>query len=256
MSETIPQPRGNKTKIKTKLKTFWFLRGMVLGLLLVGTANAVSYFVRSDGWGSLLGDRQADREAIGFPLELWRAGSAYGGLFVARVPLLVNALTAVLVGACCGALMVINHRWLEQMLIDLETREREATQHNFQFTLQGLLVITVLAAVAAMLVKTFASRPESLLFIYVLGPTALVLLALLPYRIAWQQRVAILAPITIAMIAVALAIGASLGIEFDVVLMGIFICWVPQSMLAATALTVSLMIQYQRQQHRQPPSQS
>lgn len=208
-------------------KTFWFLRGMVVGLLLIGTANAVSYFFRSEGWGSLLGNRQAGREAIGFPLELWRAGTAYGGLFVARVPLLVNALTAVLVGAICGGLMVVNHRLLEKMLNEFEEREQQTSQQNFQFTLQGLLIATVLSAVVAMAVKTFASRPESLLFIYVLGPTALVLLALLPYRIAWQQRVAILAPITIAMIGVALAIGASLGIEFDVVLMGIFICWVP-----------------------------
>ncbi len=227
-------------------KTLWFLRGAVVGLLLIGTANAVSYFVRSEGWGSLLGNRQIGREAIGFPLELWRAGSTYGGLYVARVPLLVNALTALLVGTLCGALTVLNHRYLEQMLKDFEAREREVTQHNFQFTLRGLLVATVLSAVAAMAVKTFASRPESLLFIYVLGPAALVLLALLPYRIAWQQRVAILAPITIAMIAVALSIGASLGIEFDVVLMGIYICWVPQTVIAAMGLTLSLVIQYQR----------
>lgn len=231
-------------------KTFWFVRGMVVGLLLIGTANAVSYFFRSEGWGSLLGNRQAGREAIGFPLEVWRAGAAYGGLFVARVPMLVNVLTALLVGAICGGLMVVNHRWLEQMLNDFEARERQTSKHNFQFTLQGLLVVTVLSAVAAMAVKTFASRPESLLFIYVLGPTALVLLALVPYRIAWQQRVAILAPATIAMIAVAIAIGVSLDIEFDVVLMGIFICWVPQTVIAALGLTLSLMIQYQRLHRR------
>ncbi|WP_153555304.1 hypothetical protein [Roseimaritima sediminicola] len=229
------------------LRLRWFGRGLFLGLLLAGTANAVSYFFRSDGWGSLLGNRQAGREAIGFPLELWRSGTNYGGLFIDSWGLAINALAALALGTLLGLWSASRARWLETMLRDFERREQNKAQQNFQFTVGGLMVATVLSAIVAWTVKEFATRPESLWVIYVLGPAGLVLLALLPHRIAWQQRVAILTPATLAMIAVALWIGASLGIEFDVVLMGIYICWVPQTMLAAIVLMSHHMLRYRRE---------
>ena len=43
----------------------WMFRGMILSVMVIGSANALSFFYRSQGWGSLLGSRQAHDEAIG-----------------------------------------------------------------------------------------------------------------------------------------------------------------------------------------------
>ncbi|MEL6109559.1 MAG: hypothetical protein AAFU85_26415, partial [Planctomycetota bacterium] len=80
-------------------------------------------------------------------------------------------------------------------------------------------------------------RVEVLASIYLLGPAALIALAFLPRGWQWQQRVALLTPTTIALIVAAIALGQALGVDFDKVMMGIFICWTPQSVLGAVVLT-------------------
>ena len=69
----------------------------------------------------------------------------------------------------------------------------------------------------------------------------MIILAYLPRRLRWQQRVAILTPATFVLIAVAIALGTALDVDFDKVLMGIFICWTPQAAIAAIALTAWLL---------------
>ncbi|MEL7266174.1 MAG: hypothetical protein AAFP69_15360, partial [Planctomycetota bacterium] len=56
----------------------WFARGFAVGILLVGTSNALSFFVLSRGWGSLLGNRALDDEVIGVPLVLWNEADGIG----------------------------------------------------------------------------------------------------------------------------------------------------------------------------------
>ena len=41
----------------------WVIRGVVVGILLLGALNALSFFFRSQGWGSLLGTMQPYDEA-------------------------------------------------------------------------------------------------------------------------------------------------------------------------------------------------
>ena len=58
-------------------KLHWFIRGVVVGCLLIASSNALSFFVRSRGWGSLLGNREPYDEAIGFPLLIWQEAADY-----------------------------------------------------------------------------------------------------------------------------------------------------------------------------------
>jgi hypothetical protein len=78
--------------------------------------------------------------------------------------------------------------------------------------------------------------------IYGLGPLLLVAIAMLPRRLSWQKRVVIIIPATLTLIAVAIAVGSAMEMEFDKVLMGIFLCWTPQSALAAIGLTATLLV--------------
>jgi hypothetical protein len=70
---------------------------------------------------------------------------------------------------------------------------------------------------------------------------------MLPRRLSWQKRVVIIIPATLTLIAVAIAVGNAMSMEFDKVLMGIFLCWTPQSALAAIGLTATILITQARQ---------
>jgi hypothetical protein len=102
------------------------------------------------------------------------------------------------------------------------------------------------ALVAAGTRYALAGRAEVLGLIYLLGPWVLVLIAFLPLRVSWQRRVVILIPTALLLMAAAVAIGVSLkpGLEFDKVLLGIFICWTPQSAIAAIGLTAAIIYQH------------
>ncbi len=227
----------------------WFVRGTAVGVLLMAAANALSYFFRSANWDSLtkpvrsttLGD-----EWIGFPFIVWQSGNSYGGMFVDYPMLGLNMLVAACIGAVIGAITVYFSQPLNKMVATFASESGSASNEPFQFTLLSLMVSTAIAALVAMLAKNFASRPETLIVIYLLGPAILVAVAMLPRRLSWQKRVVIIIPITLCLIAVAIAVGLSLGMEFDKVLMGIFLCWVPQSALAAVGLTAWLVLGYFR----------
>jgi hypothetical protein len=108
--------------------------------------------------------------------------------------------------------------------------------HPIQFSMRGIFLAMVLAAVIAAIGRSLKPSWEILASIYLLAPLGLVLFALLPYRISWQHRCVILTPAAMAIIGVAMFIGSRIGVDFDKVLMGIFICWTPQSALAAIGL--------------------
>lgn len=232
----------------------WFARGFLVGVLVCGALNALSYFFRSDGWGNLLGVTPQNDEALGFPVKVWEAGNTYGGLFVDYPALLVCAVCAAAVGTACGLLTVACRRQLDRLVAQLEARmARDEPRVQFQFSVRGLLLATTAVALAAAVGgRALAARAEALGAIYALGPWLLVALALLPRRIPWQQRVVLIIPLTAALILVAVVVGASLRPprEFDQVLMGIFICWTPQSALAAVALTAMLLASHWHSQAR------
>jgi hypothetical protein len=210
-------------------------------MLVMGAVNAVSYFFRSSSWGSLVGKPSAMRESLGFPFKVWEAGNTFGGWFADYRMLALNALVATALGACLGWWASKQtkrlNRWLEVMLAEMEP-----SQHRpLQFSLRGLLIATLVAAVVAMLAKHFAARPETLLAIYAIGPALLVFIAMLPRHLSWQKRVMIIVPAAYTLIVAAIAVGFAMGMEFDKVLLGIFLCWTPQSALAAVGLMLAVL---------------
>ncbi len=217
----------------------WLMRGLVVGGLILGSANALSFFFRSSGWGSLLGSRQPHDEAIGFPLMLWEEGVGYASHPLLVGPFLFDVATGLVLGTVIGAVAVWQRPTLNQIMDRF--RRQSVHQVRMQFSLRGLMITTVLAAIAAALVRSFTPRIEVLAAIYVFGPLALIVLAYLPRRLSWQQRVTILTPATIVMIAIAITLGSVLDVEFDKVLMGIFICWTPQAAFGAIALTAWIL---------------
>ena len=225
--------------------TRWFVRGFLVGILITASLTAVSYFFRSERWGNLVGTAPSNREALGFPIELWESGNMYGGYFVDYWALMVDAVFALAAGVVCG-LVPLRHRVrLNRLVDDFERATTRPARHGVQFSMRALLLATGLAAVVAAGARyAIAGRAEVLGIIYVLGPWLLVVIAFLPLAISWQQRVYILIPSALLLMAAAVAIGVSLEpkLEFDKVLMGIFICWTPQSVLAAIGLTAFLIL--------------
>ena len=230
----------------------WYFRGMAVGLLLMGSANAISYFFRSADWGSLIGETGRLRESVGFPWKVWEAGNTYGGMFADYPMMGLNILVASGVGSLLGIWAASKTTTLNRLIdgMKLETSGRE--HQPIQFSLRGLMVATLIAAVVAMLARRFAARPQTLIAIYCLGPTTLVAIAMLPRRLSWQKRIMILVPAAYALIGTAIAVGFAMGMEFDKVLMGIFLCWTPQSALAAVALTTSIFYSQYRQRPISP----
>ena len=226
-------------------RTRWFGRGIFLGILLCAILNALSYFVRSGGWGGLLG-ASVGGEAIGFPFLLWQQGNAYGGYFVEYAALAWNTLFGVGLGAICGVATLTQLHLLNSVVAEAEAGAANQDRNPFQFSLRGMFVATLLAALLAAIGRTWAARPEVLAGIYLFGPSLLVVLAMIPRRISWQQRVAILIPATLIVIVVAMSVATAMKIEVDKVLLGIFVCWVPQTGIAAIAVTLAVITRHYR----------
>ncbi|MCM2371670.1 hypothetical protein [Aporhodopirellula aestuarii] len=240
-------------------KPRWFMRGLAVGMLFMASLNALSYFVRSEHWGSLVGKIRPHGESIGFPFEIWESGNMYGGMFADYPMIGLNILVAIVVSLPIAILTTIKSDWLNKLMFDSFQSEMsegadDSESQPIQFSIQSLMIATTVAAVFAMIASRFAARKETLIFIYALGPLSLVLIAMLPRRLSWQQRVAILTPCAFALIAVAMAVGQALNIDFDKVLMGIFLCWTPQSAIAAIVLTIVVFAQLSRSRKRSAAS--
>ena len=211
----------------------WFVRGFAAGFILFAALNATSWFFRSSGWSDLCGATQAAHtEAIGFPLELWREGVGYkGGLMMSVPSLAINAGVGLLVAVIAGLTAVRMSPQIEAMLPD--ERTGDAKSFRLTFSVRGLLIVTTLIAFAIGLTQSLGSSPWLLGVIYFAGPLTLILIAMGPVGIPWEQRSVILVLTAICMLAGAILIGGRLGMLFDQVLLGVFICWVPQSVFAA-----------------------
>ena len=111
-----------------------------------------------------------------------------------------------------------------------------------------MVLMTLFSIVAAGARYAQAGRPEVLGAFYILGPWLLVIAAFLPSGLSWQQRVVLVVPFTILLMAGGIAIGRSLtpAVEFDKILLGTFLCWTPQSVLASTVITAGVLWHWRR----------
>ncbi|MAR09746.1 MAG: hypothetical protein CL681_07195 [Blastopirellula sp.] len=221
----------------------WFLRGFFVGVLVNGTCNAVSYFVRSQGWGALLGD-DAQPAAIGFPLQVWHSHHNQHVYSFENPAFLPNLVFSLSVSLVCGITAAYLAAPLDRLIATFDGDVQEG--ERFQFSLRGMLLFTLVAAVASMVARGLASSPYALGAIYLLGPVSLVVLAMLPRGLRWQQRVVILGPGSLLLIILAVVVGLTLDVDVEKILLGIYVCWTPQSFLAAVALTLGLVVYHRR----------
>lgn len=215
------------------------------GFLVAAAINALSYFYWSGGWRNLIRPG-AVPQAIGFPKEMWRFGVSYGGASIDWSAFLFNNLVALGIGLCFAGGFLWKRNWLGKFVDTIVEEDRsKIVENRWQFTLSGMLIMTAFfAAVAGLARWALGAGPEMLLAIYLFGPTALIITAMLPKGIAWQYRVMLLAPATLLTIAFAVVLGNRINIPFDQVTLGIYICWVPQTVLAAIVQTIGLVIRF------------
>ena len=234
------------TNIATSGKR-WFARGMAGGFLVLAALNALSWFWLSEGWSDLWGGtRNANSEAIGFPMEIWREGEFYGNGWMVDFPMLaVNLLFALLLAISGGLLARRIAPKLNELVHQSESGSRSSESKKITFSVRGLLLLTTVVAVAFGLTGTFGVSPWLLGEIYFLGPLVLVMIAMGPAGIHWEKRVFILIVCAAVMLVGAVMTGTSLGMEFDRVLFGVFVCWVPQSVFASIAVIAKLMVSQQ-----------
>jgi hypothetical protein len=223
----------------------WFVRGFMVGILISGSLTAISYFFRSERGGNLLGATPDNYEALGFPCTLWESGNTYGGLFVDLRGLLANVAFGLAAGTVCGLVTLRFRKFLNELVQRLDQAVAVRQGGHVQFSLRGLLALTGVAATAAAGAHyALAGNPAVLGIIYWLGPWILVLIAFLPMGLSWQGRVVVLVPAALLLMLAAVGAGLSLKqpLEFDKVLMYVFICWTPQSVLVAIVLTAGLIL--------------
>lgn len=216
----------------------WFARGAVAGALVFAALNALSWFWRSAAWSDLCGaTRDAGIDAIGFPFEIWREGSGYGSGWLFNFPMMgVNLLFA--------AIMALGFGWLVNRMSSRFSALIEGgdeTSHlrrplRLTFSVRGLFVATTVAALFLGTTRMLGVSPWLLGAIYFVGPLVLILIAMAPTGLHWEQRMVILIGFAVMMLVGSVMIGSKLGMEFDRVLFGIFICWVPQSVFASALI--------------------
>ena len=213
------------------------------GFLLMAGINGLSFFYRSGGFGSLLGYEPLPTEAIGFPMEIWNETKTYRGFIVDYRAMGTNVLFAMLPGILFGLIGVWYRDSFNQRIGEFEQQEANAKQLSFQFSTQTLLVITTVVAVAIAALSAWRESRITLAAIYLLGPAAIIAIAMLPNNIRWVWRAVLLIISAVATIGVGIASGLALGIPFDKVMFGIFVCWVPQSVFAALLHTIWLIVE-------------
>ena len=231
----------------------WFARGFTAGPLLAGALNALSYFFRSERGGNLAGETPQYRQALGFPLEMWEYGNHYDGFFVNPLGLVVNLLGAVALGVVAGLVTCRLSPRLNRLVEEFE-RLMRPPERTFQISLRGLLTFTTLLGILlSLLTQVKVVQPATLWAIDLTGPWVLIGIAFLPRRIAWQQRAVIVITLAVAMMALAIGVGQRLPrpLEFDQVLLAIFVCWTPQCVLVSLLISLSVLIF-----HRLPPGDS
>lgn len=210
-----------------------FRLGFTISLLVWASLNSLSYFVRSGGWGNLVGMHPEGVEAIGFPWTVWGEGGTYGSRHMSTAAMAADAAVAVAASLAVGAAVA----WLANKrspgLTPSATIPPEATR-RFQFSLRSMLIGTAAVAFVLSLVRSEVNALAILLLIvYVFGPSILLVAAHVTRRMVPLDRGILLSAIGAALVAAAAVLGETIaGIhDFTRGIMGLFVCWVPQCLL-------------------------
>lgn len=234
----------------------WLGRGFLVGLMVIGAANAISYFVLSDGYSNLIGLKADEQERIGFPFEVWQRGKTYGTNLINFAAFYKNGAAGAGLGLFLGLVALRSKNSLngiaekvlraELTLVDsIETHEPTSQPESSgnQFSLGGLMVGTMVVAVIVGLATKLRPDPRVMAAIFFCSPIVMIGVTMLPRRWSLHFRMAALTVLAVSSIGVAIAVGYGLGMPFDEVLMGIFICWTPQGVIGTLLLVTWLVWQ-------------
>ena len=94
---------------------------------------------------------------------------------------------------------------------------------------------TIVAAIIGVATK-LRPDPRVMAAIFFFAPVVMIGVTMLPRRWSLNFRMAVLTVLAVSSIGVAIAVGSGLGMPFDEVLMGIFICWTPQGVIGTLSL--------------------
>lgn len=251
------------------MRPFWrrFKDASLAGLLLFAALNAASYFFRSTH-PSLLG-YQDGQDGLGFPFLVWtehdrqaalfagggiwddddRLGSLFPGYLIIHLggdgvvsypALLANLACGLACAGIVGLLAGAYGRWQPAAHRQpAAQRQPLASPRPPQFSLRGLFLATTIVAVVIGLDRIAADRFRivGLATIYALGPAILAVVAGTSRRRSRRVQVfAVWLTLTALLSgAVVLGIHSTLG-DFTRVLLGLFVFWTPQCVLALAAL--------------------
>jgi len=210
----------------------WFGRGFLAGLMETAALNAMSYFLLSDGVSNLIGASTEQVEAIGFPFEVWRKGESYGRNMVNFPAFYADCTLGLIFAVVVGTFVARKQTRLNQILlhsIQQEANAQHSEDRSFQFSIKSMMIATSIIALFLGAALNVSADPKVLAAIFFAGPWVMLGLSMLPPKIKWQHRVIMMTVMAISSIFVAILVGGQLGKPFDEVLMGIFICWTPQS---------------------------
>ena len=212
--------------------------------MVAATVNGLSYFVRSEGIQNLLGASRTQQEAIGVPFEVWRRGQAYGSFLVDFPAFFANCGFGALFAFTVGGWAAMNASSLNRFVADAIRLQSPVgdSEGGFQFSIQSLMIATSVVAMFLGAIMNMSANPFALATIFFAGPWLMVGLAMLPPRIHWQHRVVMISLMAVVAIGVAIHVGQQLNKPFDEILMGVFICWTPQSVGGIVGLLVYLFL--------------
>lgn len=218
--------------------TWWkrFGKGALGALLVFAALNAVSYFLRSDG-ASLLG--WADGfDRIGFPWLIWEAGG-----FVGRESMDYSALSKdIVVGIAISVIIGIAFAAISSGAGRAASGPAQASASSskrLQFSMRDLFGLTTAAAVVLAVARLLGEDLKFWLLQldFWFGPAMILGLAHRTRAISENQRTIIVAVAAIFLGLAAVALGVSYGFrDFTNILLGLFVFWTPQCVLAISAV--------------------
>jgi hypothetical protein len=212
-----------------------FRLGFTCMLLAWATLNALSYFVRSDGWGNLLGTQPDAAEAIGFPWIIWAEGPGVGSSRIDPVMLAADAALGIIFSILAGLAAVGCKRIaVRSSPLPCQPPAVPTSPRKLQFSLRALLMVAVVEALVFGLIQaSVVARPVLLLLVYLLGPLLIVGVAYRLRDVVPLHRNLALAAIVLLSIPAAAALGETIhGIDdFTKGIFGLFVFWVPECVL-------------------------
>ena len=217
-----------------------FRLGFTVMLLAWATLNALSYFVRSDGWGNLLGTRPDAAEAIGFPWIIWEESSGGSSFQIDQIGLAADAALGIAFSVLAGlAALKCRRITVRSSPLPHPSAAVPRSPRKLQFSLRALLMVAVVEALVLGVIRaSVEARPVLLLLVYLLGPLLIIGVANRLRDVVPLHRNLALTVVVVLCIPAAAALGETIhGIDdFTKGIFGLFVFWVPECVLILIVL--------------------